>query len=76
MQLNMYICLWFPIFSVVSIMLLKMYYIVICAIVLPLKTSSHWFIVEVIRCKMVGLVVINSQAYFLHISISLFVNLP
>ncbi len=30
----------------------------------------------VIRCKMVDLVVMNCQAFFLHISIRLFVNLP
>ncbi len=28
------------------------------------------------KCKMVDLVVINCQAYFLHISIRLFINLP
>ncbi len=41
MQLIMYICLRFHTFSVVNIMLLKMYYIVLSAIVFPLKTSSH-----------------------------------
>ncbi len=41
MQLIMYICLRFPSLSVAIVMLLKMYYIVLCAIVLPLKTSSH-----------------------------------
>ncbi len=41
MQLIMYICLRFTSFSVANIMLLKMYYIVICAIVLP----SRWAVV-------------------------------
>ncbi len=41
MQLIMCICLRSPTFSVANIMLLKMYYIVCCAIVLALKTSSH-----------------------------------
>ncbi len=41
MQSIMYICLRFPTLSVANIMLLKMYYIVLCAIVFPLKTSSH-----------------------------------
>ncbi len=41
MQLIMYICLLFPTLSVAIVMLLKMYYVVLCAIVLPLKTSSH-----------------------------------
>ncbi len=40
MQLIMYICLWFST-SVTIVMLLKMYYIDLCAIVLPLKTSSQ-----------------------------------
>ncbi len=35
MQLIMYICLLFPKLSVANVMLLKMYYIVLCAIVLP-----------------------------------------
>ncbi len=41
MQLIVYICLQFPTSSANIVMLLKMYYIVIRAIVLPLKTSSH-----------------------------------
>ncbi len=41
MQLIMYICLQFPTLAVAIAMLLKMYYVVLCAIVLPLKTSSH-----------------------------------
>ncbi len=44
MQLIMYICLRFPTLSAANSMLLKMYYIVLCAIVLPLKTSSHAWI--------------------------------
>ncbi len=40
-ELIMNICLWFPTLSVTIVMLLKMYYIVLCAIVLPLKTSSY-----------------------------------
>ncbi len=35
MQLIMYTCLWFPTLSVANVMLRKMYYIVLCAIVLP-----------------------------------------
>ncbi len=38
MQSIMYICLRFPTFSVANIMLLKMPYIVLCAVVLPLKS--------------------------------------
>ncbi len=41
------------------------------AIALPLKTSSHYG-----KDKMVDLVIINCQAYFLLISIRLFINLP
>ncbi len=41
MQLIMYICLRCPTLSVANVMLLKIYYIVLCAIVLPLKTSSR-----------------------------------
>ncbi len=41
MQSIMNICLRFPTFSVANIMLLKMHFIVLCAVVLPLKTSSH-----------------------------------
>ncbi len=37
MQLIMYICLQFPTLAVANVMLLKMYYIVLSAIVLPLK---------------------------------------
>ncbi len=41
MQLIMYICLGFPTSTVAIVMLLKMYFIVLCAIVLPLKTFLH-----------------------------------
>ncbi len=41
MQLIMYICLRFPTLSDAIVMLLQMYYIVLYAVVLPLKTSSH-----------------------------------
>ncbi len=41
MQLIMYIYLRFTTDLVANIMLLKMHYIVLCATVLPLKTSSH-----------------------------------
>ncbi len=41
MQVIMYICQNFPTLSVANIMLLKMYNIVLGAIALSLKTSSH-----------------------------------
>ncbi len=41
MQLIMYICLWFPTLSVANIMLAKMCYMFLSAIVFPLKTFSH-----------------------------------
>ncbi len=45
MQLIIYIYLRFPTLSVAIVMLLQIYSIVLSAIVLPLKTSSHSFIV-------------------------------
>ncbi len=41
MLIIMYICLRFTTFLLANIMLLKMYYIVLFAIVFSLKTSSH-----------------------------------
>ncbi len=41
MQMIMYSCLRFPTLSVANVMLLNVYYLVLCALVLPIKTSSH-----------------------------------
>ncbi len=53
-------------------MLLKMYYIVLCAIdsLIPQNLESQVHCTSQYgKCKMVDLVVINYQAYFLHIYI-------
>ncbi len=72
----MYICLWFSTLSVANVMLLKMYSS-LCYCLTPqnLKSLVH-HINHYGKCKMVDLVIINCQAYFLHISIRLFINLP
>ncbi len=70
----MYICLRFPT-SVIIIMLLNLLYSSLCLTPQNLKSLVHR-ISNYGKCKVVDLVVINFLAYFLHISIRLFINLP